>query len=81
MATGPTGSERSYPNSKTANKGAMPSSPGGRTYPGGRASPAKSADVKKQSVGNDAMPPGAGKPDTSCNSEYRQERSKRSYAK
>ena len=79
MATGPTGSERTYPNPGAANKGSMPNGPGGRTYPGRRATPAGGSDVKKQSVSNDAMPPGPGKPDTSCNTEYRQERSKRSY--
>ncbi len=79
MATGKTGSERSYPNPGNASSGSPPTGPGGTSYPGGRAKPKKTDKVKACSVCNDAMPPGPGKPDCNCDSEYRQVGSKRTY--
>jgi hypothetical protein len=59
MATGPTGSAREYPNSKNcSNKTGWTDGPGGRTYPNeGRASPKKTAKVRKQSVSDGSAPP------------------------
>lgn len=78
--TGKTGSERIYPNpGNQSNKDNWNDGPGGRHYPGGRAKPKNDDSVLKQSVGNNAMPPGPSRPDCGCNTEYRQVRSGRSY--
>lgn len=79
MATGKTGSERTYGGAKNASNKDRWGSGGGRSYPGKRAGSSSDPDVRKQSTGTGEAPPGPAKPSKSCNSEYRQKGSSRSY--
>lgn len=81
MATGPTGSARTYPApGNSSNKSDWNDGPGGRSYPdkGITASEGNSHTTKGY---QDPMPPGPAKPTGACNSEYRQVRSERTYSK